>query len=96
MMGGEWSPYYFSPETISQNQMGVGFNQKILKDKAMIKGYLGGGIQKIDDENMYLFALDMKFIYKIKTKLDGETSLGVRNFNKYIYSFGNAKLNYTF
>jgi len=96
MMGGEWSPYYFSPETISQNQMGVGFNQKILKDKAMIKGYLGGGIQKIDDENMYLFALDMKFIYKIKTKLDGETSLGVRNFNKYIYSFGNVKLNYTF
>jgi hypothetical protein len=96
MTNGEWSPYYFSPETISQNQMGVGFNQRISKDKVMVKGYLGGGLQKINDESMYLFALDMKFIYKIHPKLDSEASLGVRNFNKYIYSFGNAKLNYTF
>ena len=95
MIDGEWSPYYFSPETISQNQIGVGFNDNI-KNKVVIKGYLGSGIQKIDDQNMYLFVLDMKLAYKIHPKLDSEVSLGIRNFNKYIYSFGNAKLNYTF
>jgi len=96
MMGGEWSPYYFSPEDISQKQIGFGFNETFLNEKFIFKSYIGGGIQTIDKESMYLLAADFKLSTQLLKRLKGETIFGIRNFNKYIYSFGNLKLNYSF
>ena len=96
MMGGEWSPYYFSPEDISQKQIGFGLNETFLNEKFIFKSYIGGGIQTIDKESMYLLTTDFKVSTQLLKKLKGEVSFGIRNFNKYIYSFGNLKLNYSF
>jgi len=96
MVGGIWSPYYFSPEDISQKQIGFGINQPLLNDKIMFKTYIGGGIQTIDKESMYLLTADFKVTTQLLKRLNSETSLGFRNFNKYIYSFGNIKLSYSF
>lgn len=96
MMGGEWSPYYFSPEDISQKQIGFGLNETFLNEKFIFKSYIGGGIQTIDKQSMYLLTGDFKISTQLMKRLKGETSFGVRNFNKYIYSFGNLKLNYSF
>jgi len=96
MVGGEWSPYYFSPEDISQKQIGFGFNETFLNEKFILKSYIGGGIQTIDKESMYLLTADFKVSTQLLKKLKGEVSFGIRNFNKYIYSFGNLKLNYSF
>jgi hypothetical protein len=96
MMGGEWSPYYFSPEDISQKQIGFGLNETFLNEKFIFKSYIGGGIQTIDKESMYLLTADFKVSTQLLKKLKGEVSFGIRNFNKYIYSFGNLKLNYSF
>jgi hypothetical protein len=96
MVGGIWSPYYFSPEDISQKQMGFGLNQTFLNEKFLFKSYIGGGIQTIDKESMYLLTADFKVTTQLFKKLNSETSLGFRNFNKYIYSFGNIKLSYSF
>ena len=96
MMGGEWSPYYFSPEDISQKQIGFGFNETFLNEKFIFKSYIGGGIQTIDKQSMYLLAGDFKVSTQLMKRLKGEIGFGIRNFNKYIYSFGNLKLNYSF
>jgi hypothetical protein len=96
MEGGEWSPYYFSPEDISQKQIGFGINQPLLNDKILFKTYIGGGLQTIDKESMYLLTADFKVTTQLLKRLNSETSLGFRNFNKYIYSFGNLKLSYSF
>ena len=96
MMGGEWSPYYFSPEDISQKQIGFGFNETFLNEKFIFKSYIGGGIQTIDKQSMCLLAGDFKVSTQLMKRLKGEIGFGVRNFNKYIYSFGNLKLNYSF
>lgn len=96
MKGGEWSPYYFSPEDISQKQIGFGLNETFLNENLIFKSYIGGGIQTIDKESMYLLTADFKVSTQLMKRLKSETSFGVRNFNKYIYSFGNLKLNYSF
>jgi len=96
MRGGEWSEYYFSPEKISQRQIGCGYNNSYFNDKCLLKLYLGTGLQTIDDQTMYLFNMDFKTINRITKRLRTETSVGVRNFNKYFYSFGDLKLKYTF
>jgi hypothetical protein len=96
MTGGEWSEYYFSPEKISQRQIGVGMNQSFLKDKSVIKLYVGTGLQTIDNQTMYLLSADFKIVNIILPKLKSELLMGVRNFNKYVYGFGDLKLKYTF
>lgn len=96
MRGGEWSQYYFSPEKISQKQVGCGYGQSYLNDKMLLKLYVGGGVQTIDDQTMYLFSMDFKLINQITRRLRSESELGVRNFNKYFYSFGDLKLKYIF
>lgn len=96
MVGGIWSPYYFSPEDISQKQIGFGLNETFSNEKFIFKSYIGGGIQTIDKESMYLLTTDFKVSTQLLKKLKGEVSFGIRNFNKYIYSFGNLKLNYSF
>ncbi len=96
MVGGIWSPFYFSPEDISQKQIGVGINQPLLNDKVLFKTYIGSGIQTIDKESMYLITADFKITAQLIKRLRSETSLGFRNFNKYIYGFGNLKLSYSF
>jgi hypothetical protein len=96
MRGGTWSEYYFSPESISQQQIGFGFNQDFLNSKSSLKGYLGGGIQKIDNQSMYLLVFDLKLKTKIYKNLSGESTVGIRNFNTYIYGFVDLKLKYNF
>ena len=96
MKGGTWSPYYFSPEKISQKQIGFGFNDSFFQDKMAFGGYLGTGLQTIDTETMYLLVVDFKFKSRITKKLVSEGNFGVRNFNKYIYGFTNLKLKYIF
>ena len=96
MRGGEWSPYYFSPESISQKQIGFGINQSYLNDRGLFKLYIGTGLQTIDDQTMYLLSFDLKLINQILPRLRNEATFGIRNFNKYLYSFGDLKLKYTF
>ncbi len=96
MRGGQWSQYYFSPEKISQKQVGCGYGESYLNDKMLLKLYVGGGVQTIDDQTMYLFSMDFKLINQITRRLRSESELGVRNFNKYFYSFGDLKLKYSF
>lgn len=96
MRGGQWSEYYFSPEKISQKQVGFGINQSYLKDKGVLKLYIGSGLQTIDDQTMYLLTIDLKLINQILPRLRSEGVLGIRNFNTYFYSFGDLKLKYTF
>lgn len=94
MVGGEWSPLFFSPEAISQKQIGVGYSKTYLDENGVIKLYLGGGLQTIDDVSQYLFSVDVKSINRLSKKFKLETQIGVRNFNQYIYSFGEFNLRY--
>jgi hypothetical protein len=94
MIGGEWSPLFFSPEAISQKQVGVGYSQSYSNENGVIKLYLGGGLQTIDDVSQYLFSVDVKSINRLSRKFKLESQIGVRNFNQYIFSFGEFNLRY--
>jgi len=96
MKGGSFSLFYFSPERISQRQVGFGLNNSFFKDRLSIKGYVGTGFQIIDTENMYLLAFDLKFKAKLIRRVIAEGNFGVRNFNRYIYGFGSFNLSYIF
>lgn len=96
MRGGTWSQYYFSPETISQRQIGLGMNDSFMKEKIALGCYIGTGVQSIDNQNMYLLSFDFKIKTILLKKIKLESNLGFRNFNRYLYGFGNLKLKYTF
>jgi len=93
MIGGEWSPYYFSPNQINQYNFGYGFN-RVYKRKLGIKLYFGMGIQKIDDDIMLMSNYDLRLNRTYK-KWYFEVSAGTRNFNTYIFNTVNTKITYT-
>jgi len=96
MRGGEYSEFYFSPENITQNNVGLGLNTFIFKNKSYLKIYLGGGRQTIDDVNQNLFIFDLRLISKLGKNTNTETFFGIRNFNNYTYGFGSFKLIHKF
>ncbi len=93
MIGGEWSPYYFSPNQINQYNFGYGFN-RVYKRKLGIKLYFGMGIQKIDNDIMLMSNYDLRLNRTYK-KWYFEVSAGTRNFNTYIFNTVNTKITYT-
>lgn len=94
MFGGEWSPLFFSPESISQRQLGIGYNYIYWRESGVIKVYGGGGYQTIDGQTQYLFGVDIKTINQFSLKWRLESQFGIRNFNDYIWSFGEINLRY--
>lgn len=93
MFGGEWSPYYFSPNQIYQYNVGYGFNKSI---KGFgVKFYLGTGFQRIDKENMLMMNYDLRLNKTFNKKWYGELSTSSRNFNDYIYNTVNVRVIYT-
>lgn len=94
MAGGEWSPYYFSPNQINQYNFGYGFN-RVYKRKLGVKLYFGMGIQKIDNDIMLMSNYDLRLTRTFNKKWYGEISTGSRNFNTYIYNTFNMKFVYT-
>lgn len=92
MFGGEWSPYYFSPNQINQFNMGYGFNHSY-EYNIKLKFYVGVGFQNIDKYNMLMMNYDLK-LNKTYKKWFFEVSFGSRNFNNYIYNVFNTKIAY--
>jgi len=91
MWGGERSEYYFSPNKIKQFSFGFGWREFVL-NKIYVSSYLGLGRQIIDDQTQGLIIADLKLKRKLTNKVNMDLFLGVRNFNSYIYGFGQAKL----
>lgn len=96
MYGGEWSPYYFSPNYINQYNIGYGFYKPVYKDKFTTKFYFGAGVQEIDNYYMYMFNLDLKVTTDLKSKWNYEFGLSSKNFNTYLYNTFTFKVYYTF
>ena len=94
MLGSDWSPYYFSPESITQYNIGYGLYKPIFKDKAIIKFYFGSGFQLINKDKMLMLNSDLKLSRTFNRKWYGEVSISSRNFNDYIYNTMNIKLAY--
>ena len=94
MYGGEWSPYYFSPNYINQYNVGYGFYKP--KEKFTTKFYFGAGFQEIDNYYMVMFNLDLKATTNLRSKWNYEFALSSRNFNTYLYNTFTFKVYYTF
>ena len=92
MVGGDWSPYYFSPNQINQYNFGYGFNR--MYKKLGVKLYVGMGIQDIDTDIMLMSNFDLKLNRTYK-KWYFEISSGSRNFNTYILNTLNTRVIYT-
>ena len=93
MIGGDWSPYYFSPNQIYQYNVGYGFNKSIKGVGA--KFYFGTGLQRIDNYNMLMMNYDLRLNRTFNEKWYGELSTSSRNFNEYIYNTVNVRVIYT-
>jgi hypothetical protein len=96
MRGGEYSEFYFSPNSITQNNVGVGVNTLVFRNRSYLKLYFGGGRQTIDNINQNLFIFDIRVSNQLTKQINSEAFFGVRNFNNYIYGFGTFKLLYKF
>ena len=94
MWGGEWSPYYFSPQAMAQYNIGYGFYKPIMNEKLMMKFYFGSGVQVIDKDRMAMFNLDVKITTNFKSRWNAELQLGSRNFNTYVYNMATLKITY--
>jgi hypothetical protein len=96
MRGGEWSEYYFSPESINQYNVGAGLTRRLFSGNTKVKSYLGLGLQKVDNQSMTLLIFDLNLSSKLSKKIDGEANIGFRNINQYLFTFGTFKLKYKF
>jgi hypothetical protein len=96
MRGGEWSEYYFSPESINQYNIGAGLTKQMFSGKTKLKSYLGLGLQKVDNQSMTLVLFDLNLSTKFSKNIDGESNIVFRNINKYFFTFGSFKLKYKF
>jgi hypothetical protein len=101
MNGGEYSPYYFSPETFGEYHAGVGIGQELFSPQYFIRLYLGGGLQTIDSDNKGLFVGNLLFLADFTTYLSGELKFGLSNavneqYGGYLYNYGTFKLIYNF
>lgn len=94
MYGGEWSPYYFSPNYINQMNVGYGFFKQ--KEKFSTKFYLGTGFQEIDNYYMAMFNVDFKISTNRDSKWNYDFAVSSRNFNEYLYNTFTIKAYYTF
>lgn len=94
MRGGKWSEFYFSPETIDQWNIGTGFTKRFFSDRTRIKSYFGVGYQRVDKQSMSLIIIDLNLSNKFSKKIEGETSIGLRNIGKYFFTFGEFRLKY--
>lgn len=93
MIGGEWSPYYFSPNQINQYNIGWGFNRSFGNDLG-VKFYFGSGVQIIDKESLLMLNYDLRLTKKLNKNWNFELSTGSRNFNTYIFNTVNIKFVY--
>lgn len=93
MIGGDWSPYYFSPNQVYQYNVGYGFNKSI--KRVGVKFYFGTGLQIIDNYNTLMMNYDLRLNKTFNKKWYGELSTSSRNFNEYIYSTVNVRVIYT-
>jgi len=94
MYGGEWSPYYFSPNYINQMNVGYGFFKQ--KEKFSTKFYIGSGFQEIDNYYMAMFNVDFKISTNRDSKWNYDFAVSSRNFNEYLYNTFTIKAYYTF
>jgi len=94
MIGGNYSPYYFSPNEISQYNIGWGFNRSFKNDLG-VKFYFGSGLQFINNESMLMLNYDLRLTKKLNKNWNFELSTGSRNFNTYIFNTVNIKFVYT-
>ena len=94
MWGGEWSPYYFSPQSMSQYNIGYGFYKPFFNEKLMVKFYGGAGVQVIDKDKMAMFNVDLKLTTNFDSRWNGELSVGSKNFNTYVYNTLSIKITY--
>ena len=93
MIGGDYSPYYFSPSEIYQYNVGYGFSKPI--KGVGVKFYFGSGFQRIDKYNMLMLNSDLRLTKTFNKRWYGEVSTSSRNFNTYVYNTFNMKFVYT-
>ena len=101
MNGGEYSPYYFSPETFGEYNAGIGISQELFSPQYFMRFYLGGGLQTIDDDSKGLFTGNILFSADFTSYLSEKLTFGVSNavneqYGAYLYNYGTFKLIYNF
>lgn len=84
MFGSDWSPYYFSPNSMVQANIGYGMYSD-LKKGGSLKIYAGAGIQEIEGYVMSMFSIDAKASFVLSERWGCEAIVGSRNFNDYLY-----------
>lgn len=93
IFGSEWSPYYFSPNSIVQANLGYGFYSD-LKNDGSARIYVGAGIQEIEGYVMSMFSIDAKASFKLAKGWSCDAIVSTRNFNDYLYHTLTIKLGY--
>lgn len=101
MNGGEYSPYYFSPNNFGEYNVGVGINTELFGPQYYMRFYIGGGAQTVDDDTKGLFMSNVKFSGDLSPDLSVSLLYGVSNsihnvYGSYFYNYGQLQINYTF
>ena len=101
MTGGDYSPYYFSPNTLSEYNFGIGIRGELGSPRYYSNFYIGGGVQKVNNDLKGLFITNLRIGADFTPTLSGELILGATNaqnnvYGSFWYNYGKLKLTYSF
>lgn len=101
MTGGDYDPYYFSPNNLSEFNVGVGLNSELGSSQYYARFYIGGGTQTIDSNLKVLFLSNLKVSADFTPQLSGEILAGITNsqndtYGSFWYEYAKLKITYSF
>ena len=101
MNGGEYSPYYFSPNHFGEYNVGIGISTQLFSPQYYMRFYVGGGVHTVDDDTKGLFLSNIRLVGDFTKNISAELSYGLSNsvhnlYGAYLYNYGKLQINYNF
>lgn len=101
MTHGKYSPYYFSPNTLNEYNVGMGIGTELGSPQYYAKLYIGGGTQEVNTDFKGLFICNLRLSAYFTPNLSGILVLGTTNaqsntYGSYLYQYAKLQLIYSF
>lgn len=101
MTGGDYDPYYFSPNSLSEYNFGFGLRGELGSPNYYARFYSGGGVQRVESDMKALFMTNLRIGADFTPELSGELILGATNsqndtYGSFWYEYLKLNISYSF
>lgn len=79
MDGGDFNPNYFSPESLSEYNSGIGIKSELFNSNYYLKAYIGAGVQEVGSESKGLYMGNIKFSADLSSDISAVLSYSITN-----------------